>query len=204
LVGDRVKALDIWEWMNQLVFTYGYAGAFVISIFGNFTVFFPVPYILTIYAFGATLNPLILGLVSGAGSTLGEFSAYLIGRGGRKVLDKKYGDRLETAKLLVQRHGMAIIFLFAVLPLPDDLILIPLGMLRYSLKKAMTAMFVGKTIMCTAVAYAGRYSYSIIKDMFASSGLLGGVASTLLLALIVVALLKVDWVKYIDANVPGS
>jgi uncharacterized membrane protein YdjX (TVP38/TMEM64 family) len=204
LVGDRVKALDIWEWMNQLVFTYGYAGAFVISIFGNFTVFFPVPYILTIYAFGATLNPLILGLVSGAGSTLGEFSAYLIGRGGRKVLDKKYGDRLETAKLLVQRHGMAIIFLFAVLPLPDDLILIPLGMLRYSLKKAMTAMFVGKTIMCTAVAYAGRYSYSIIKDMFASSGLLGGVASTLLLALIVVALLKVDWVKYIDAKVPGS
>ena len=196
--------MDIWAWMNQTVSAYGYAGAFVISIFGNFTVFFPVPYVLTIYAFGATLNPVILGLVCGAGSTLGEFSAYLIGRGGRRVINERYGERLETAKLLVQRYGMAIIFLFAVLPLPDDLILIPLGMLRYSLKKAMTAMFVGKTIMCTAVAYAGRYSYSFIKDVFASSGLLGGVASTVLLALIVVALLKVDWTKYIDAKTPSS
>lgn len=196
--------MDIWEWMNQTVYAYGYAGAFVISIFGNFTVFFPVPYVLTIYAFGATLNPVLLGLVCGAGSTVGEFSAYLIGRGGRRVIDERYGERLETAKLLVQRYGMAIIFLFAVLPLPDDLILIPLGMLRYSLKKAMTAMFVGKTIMCTAVAYAGRYSYSFIKDVFASSGLLGGVASTVLLALIVVALLKVDWTKYLDAKTPSS
>ncbi|HUV35140.1 MAG TPA: VTT domain-containing protein [Candidatus Desulfaltia sp.] len=199
-----MKALDIWAWMNQTVSAYGYAGAFVISIFGNFTVFFPVPYVLTIYAFGATLNPVILGLVCGAGSTLGEFSAYLIGRGGRRVINERYGERLETAKLLVQRYGMAIIFLFAVLPLPDDLILIPLGMLRYSLKKAMTAMFVGKTIMCTAVAYAGRYSYSFIKDVFASSGLLGGVASTVLLALIVVALLKVDWTKYLDVKTPSS
>jgi len=196
--------LDIWEWMNQTVYTYGYAGAFFISIFGNFTIFFPVPYILTVYAFGATLNPILLGLVCGAGSTIGEFSAYLIGRGGRRVVDERYGERLETAKLLVQRYGMTIIFLFAILPLPDDLILIPLGMLRYSLKKAMTAMFVGKTIMCTAVAYAGRYSYSFIKDVFASSGLLGGVASTVLLALIVVALLKVDWTKYLDAKKPSS
>lgn len=196
--------MDIWLWMNQTVTTYGYAGAFTISIFGNFTVFFPVPYVLTIYAFGATLNPIILGLVCGAGSTVGEFSAYLIGRGGRRVIDERYGERLETAKLLVQRYGMAIIFLFAVLPLPDDLILIPLGMLRYSLKKAMTAMFVGKTIMCTAVAYAGRYSYSFIKDVFASSGFLGGLASTVLLALIVVALLKVDWTKYLDARTPSS
>ena len=193
-----MRALDIWGWMNQIVSTYGYTGAFIISIFGNFTIFFPVPFILTIYAFGSTLNPLILGLVSGLGSTLGEFSAYLIGRGGRRVVDEKYGERLESTKRLIQRYGVAIIFLFAVLPLPDDLILIPLGMLRYSLRKAMIAMFVGKTIMCTAVAYAGRYSYSFIRDMFASSGFVGGLASTLLLALIVIALLKVDWAKYID------
>jgi len=191
---------DIWAWMGNLVASYGYAGAFLISIFGNFTVFFPVPFVLTIYAFGATLNPLTLGIVCGAGSTIGEFSAYLIGRGGRRVIDERYGKRLETAKLLVQRYGMAVIFAFAVLPLPDDLILIPLGMLRYNLKKAMTAMFLGKTIMCVAVAYAGRYSYTFIRDIFASSGLLGGLASTLLLAAIVIALIKIDWTKYLDAR----
>ncbi len=195
---------DIWAWMGNLVASYGYAGAFLISIFGNFTVFFPVPFVLTIYAFGATLNPLILGLVCGVGSTIGEFSAYLIGRGGRSVINDRYGERLETAKLLVQEYGMAVIFVFAVLPLPDDLILIPLGMLRYSLKKAMVAMLLGKTIMCVAVAYAGRYSYTLIRDVFASSGILGGLASTLLLAVIVYAMIKIDWTKYVDVKKPES
>lgn len=190
--------MDIWNWMSNLVATYGYLGAFIISIFGNFTVFFPVPFVITIYAFGATLNPLLLGLSCGLGSTIGEFSAYLIGRGGRRVLDDKYGKQLETAKLLVQKHGMAIIFLFAVTPLPDDLILIPLGMLRYNLKKAMLAMFVGKFLMCTSVAYAGRYSYSLIRDIFASSGWVGGFASTILLIIITYLLLKVDWTKFIE------
>jgi uncharacterized membrane protein YdjX (TVP38/TMEM64 family) len=191
---------DIWAWMGNLVASYGYAGAFLISMFGNFTVFFPVPFVLTIYAFGATLNPLILGLVCGVGSTIGEFSAYLIGRGGRSVINDRYGERLETAKLLVQEYGMAVIFAFAVLPLPDDLILIPLGMLKYSLKKAMVAMLLGKTIMCVAVAYAGRYSYTLIRDVFASSGILGGLASTLLLAVIVYAMIKIDWTKYVDVK----
>ena len=195
---------DIWAWMGDLVASYGYAGAFLISIFGNFTVFFPVPFVLTIYAFGATLNPLVLGLVCGAGSTVGEFSAYLIGRGGRRVINDRYGKRLETAKLLVQEYGMAVIFAFAVLPLPDDLILIPLGMLRYNLRKAMIAMFLGKTVMCVAVAYAGRYSYTLVRDIFASSGVLGGLASTLLLAVIVYAMIKIDWTKYVEIKKPDS
>jgi len=193
--------VDLWSWMGDIVANYGYMGAFLISIFGNFTVFFPVPFVVTIYAFGATLNPLLLGLACGIGSTIGEFSAYLIGRGGRRVIDERYGKRLETAKLLVQKYGMTIIFLFAVLPLPDDLILIPLGMLKYSLKRAMTAMFLGKFIMCTVVAYAGRYSYSIIMDVFASSGWLGGVASTFLLVIVIYVMLKVDWVKFIDSDI---
>jgi len=195
---------DIWAWMGDLVASYGYAGAFLISIFGNFTVFFPVPFVLTIYAFGATLNPFVLGLVCGVGSTVGEFSAYLIGRGGRRVINDKYGKRLETAKLLVQEYGMAVIFAFAVLPLPDDLILIPLGMLRYNLRKAMIAMFLGKTVMCVAVAYAGRYSYTLVRDIFASSGVLGGLASTLLLAVIIYAMIKIDWTKYVDIKKPEN
>ena len=59
--------LDLWSWMSTLVTNYGYVGAFFISLFGNFTIFFPVPFAITIYAFGATLNPIILGVVCGLG-----------------------------------------------------------------------------------------------------------------------------------------
>ncbi len=186
--------------MNDLVANYGYTGAFFISTFGNFTVFFPVPFVLTIYAFGATLNPLMLGLVCGLGSTVGEFSAYLIGMGGRRVLHDRYSKQLDTAKKLVEKYGVAIIFLFALLPLPDDLILIPLGMMKFDIKRAIAAMFAGKFLMCTAVAYAGRYSYTIIRDVFASSGWLGGVLSTGLMIVFIYAMLKIDWSKFIEED----
>ncbi|UCH57781.1 MAG: VTT domain-containing protein [Candidatus Bathyarchaeota archaeon] len=190
--------MDIWGWMGNLVQNYGYAGAFLISIFGNFTIFFPVPFTITIYAFGATLNPFLLGLVCGVGSTIGEFSAYLVGRGGRKVIEGRYEKRFESAKLLIQRYGMAIIFIFALLPLPDDLILIPLGVLRYDLKKAMTAAFLGKFAMCTIVAYAGLFSYTIVRDLFESGGMIGGIASVILLVVILVAMMRIDWTKFIE------
>jgi membrane protein YqaA with SNARE-associated domain len=195
-----VTKADIWGWMGNIVGQYGYLGAFFISIFGNFTIFFPVPFTITIYIFGASLNPLLLGIVCGIGSTIGEFSAYIVGRGGRRVLDKRYGERLESAKLLVQRYGMLVIFLFALLPLPDDLILVPLGMLKYNLKKAMVAMFIGKTLMCTVIAYAGRFSYDFIMEIFKSGGMLGGLASVFLLVLVLIAMVRIDWTKFIDTN----
>jgi len=193
--------MDLWGWMAQVVQQYGYAGAFIISIVGNFTVFLPVPYAITIYTFGATLDPLFLGIVSGLGSTIGEFSAYLIGVGGRKVLEDRYGSRFDTAKLLVEKHGMLIIFLFALLPLPDDLILVPLGMMKYDLKKALVAAFLGKLGMSLLLAYAGRYSFSFIKSLFDSGGYIGGVVSTVLLILIIVAMIKVDWTRFIDPEI---
>jgi membrane protein YqaA with SNARE-associated domain len=189
--------VDIWAWMTSLVSTYGYIGAFAISLFGNFTIFFPVPFTLTIYAFGSTLNPLYLGLVCGIGSTIGEFSAYLIGRGGRKVLDERYEKRLDTAKILIQEYGMLVIFVFALLPLPDDLILIPLGILKYSIRKAMIAMFIGKTLMCTTVAYGGKYSYEVVKEIFASGGIIGGITSAFLLGVVILIMLKIDWTQLI-------
>ena len=192
-----IIALNLFDWMGKFVADYGYFGAFLISIFGNFTVFFPIPHAITIYAFGSVLNPLILGLSCGVGSTIGEFSAYLIGWGGRTVLEERYGKRLESAKLLIEEYGMLAIFLFALLPLPDDLILIPLGVLRYDLRKALISMFIGKTLMCTFVAYAGKYSYSIVAEIFASSGILGGVVSLVLLVLILYGMIKIDWTKLI-------
>ena len=192
--------MDVWGWMGDLVANYGYTGAFFISLFGNFTIFFPVPFAITIYAFGATLNPLLLGIVCGVGSTIGELTAYLVGWGGGAMLSKRYSKRLESAKLLVQRYGMTVIFLFSLLPLPTDLVLVPLGMLRYDLKKAMIAMSVGKVLMCITVAYAGRFSYTFVKDVFASSGFLGGFVSVVLLAITIIALIKIDWTQFIGTD----
>ena len=52
--------------------------------------------------------------------------------------------------------------------------------------------------MCTVIAYAGRYSYSFVMDIFASSGWLGGVLSTLLLIVLIYAMIKIDWTKFVE------
>ena len=188
---------DFWIWMDAFAKTYGYVGAFVVSIIGNVTIFFPVPYAIVIYALGMSLDPILLGISCGLGSTIGEFSSYFLGRGGRKLIEKRYGKRLESAKLLVQRFGMLAIFAFAVLPIPDDLIMIPMGMMEYSMKKLFAAMLAGKTILGLTLAYAGRYSFSFIRDLFESGGIMTGIISTVLIILLIVAMLKIDWTRFI-------
>jgi membrane protein YqaA with SNARE-associated domain len=122
------------------------------------------PFALLVYAFGSTLNPLLLGLVSGLGSTLGEMFSYFLGWGGRKVIEGRYGSRLDAVEKLIDRYGALTVFLVAILPLPDDLLLIPLGMIS-DIKKTFSDV-VGKTLMCTP-SVAG-FSFSYLRDVFAS------------------------------------
>lgn len=196
----RLVMLDLWSWLDGLVETYGYFGFFVISIFGCMSVFLPVPYVLTIYAFGSQLDPILLGIVCGLGSAIGEFSAYFIGRGGRQLLEKKYGKRLDSAKLLIQRYGAFGLFLFAATPLPDDLLFIVLGLIKFDLKKALFACFLGKWLMCTIIAYAGKFSYEFVLKMFEGGGFLGVAAGFIILALVIVAMLRIDWTKYLPSK----
>ena len=190
--------MDFWVWMNGLVYTYGYLGAFIACIIGNVTIIIPVPFALIVYAFGSVLNPLFLGIVCGVGSTIGEMSSYLVGRGGRRVIESRYGDRLDMVEKLVEKHGMLVVFLVALLPIPDDLLLIPLGLMKYSVEKTMIAMLFGKTLICLFLAYAGAYSFTYLRDAYATGGEIGVIAGIILLVVFVVALLKVDWGKILD------
>ena len=190
--------MDIWAWMMELVTVYGYWGAFAVCILGNFSIIIPIPFALIVYAFGSTLNPLLLGLVSGLGSTIGEMVSYFLGWGGRKMIENRYGSRLDAVEKLIDRYGALSVFLVALLPIPDDLLLIPLGMMKFDIKKTFIAMLLGKTIMCILLAYAGAFSFSYLRDIFASGGVVGGVASVVLLVVIIIAMLKIDWAKMLE------
>ena len=48
---------------------------------------------------------------------------------------------------LFDRYGPAAIFFFALTPLPDDLLFIPLGVMRYPFLKAFIPALFGKTLM---------------------------------------------------------
>ncbi|MHA1237740.1 MAG: YqaA family protein [Candidatus Odinarchaeia archaeon] len=177
-----------------------YLGAFIISTFGNFTVFLPIPYALAVILLGAQpfIEPLILAVVCGFGSAIGELSAYAIGWGGRKFIEKKYSRSLNSMKVIIERYGFAAIVLFAATPLPDDMLLIPLGVLKYNLYKTLVASILGKTMLCAVLAYGGRFSWSFIEFIFTGSGAIGTVIGIVGTVLLVYVMFRLDWEQILN------
>ena len=198
---DVIQQLS--AWMESLALQYGYFGIFLISLVGALSIFFPIPYTVIIFTLGGTFEPLWIAVAAGMGSAVGEFSGYLIGFGGRRVISEKYKKKMEFLMRLFDRFGPVMIFLFALTPLPDDLLFIPLGVIRYSLVRAFIPALIGKICMNFIVAYSGRFSIQIIRDIFGVesgwiSALIGMVLAIVLLIFVFVIMFKVDWEKLFE------
>jgi membrane protein DedA with SNARE-associated domain len=108
---------------------------------------------------------------------------------------------MEFMVKLFDKYGPAAIFFFALTPLPDDLLFIPLGVMRYPFWKAFIPALLGKTAMSFILAFAGQQSIEFIEVVFGGSGLLGTVITVALLVVIIVAMIKIDWEKLFEKHV---
>jgi membrane protein YqaA with SNARE-associated domain len=195
---------DIFNWMMSVGLQYGYFGVFALSLVGAMSILFPVPDSLAVFTLSGlrvggnyVFEPVWIAAVAGVGSTIGEFSGYLLGFGGRKKITEKYKKNVDFLVKVFNRFGAVAIFIFALTPLPDDLIFIPLGVMRYNPLKAMLAAVAGKFFMGLIIAYGGRYSVEFVQDVF---GVGGEFMSSLLVfvagVIVTIVLFKVDWEKY--------
>ncbi len=144
---------------------YGYLGAFLISLAFNATIILPLPSVLLLLALGAAFNPVLVGLVSAAGGTLGETTGYVLGYSGRQVArgDKRY-MRVEG---WMKRWGAWAIFVFAVIPVPLlDIAGIVAGALRFPVWKFLLACWAGKSIKYVGLALAGAWGWETVLRFF--------------------------------------
>ena len=58
----------------------GYVGAFFISLVSSASVILPTPGFVSIFEMGKYLDPLLLGIIAGIGSTIGEMTADYAGK----------------------------------------------------------------------------------------------------------------------------
>jgi len=188
--------------MQQLAQTYGYLGIFTISLIGAVSIFFPIPYTVVIFWLGSTgdFDPFLIALTAGMGSAVGELSGYLLGYYGRKVIKKERRRKMEFMVKVFDRFGPVAIFLFALTPLPDDLLFIPLGIMHYSLVKAFIPALIGKTCMNFIVAYGGSVTNQFIKQIFGEgsdliAAVIGAFLGMILFIIVMIVMLKVDWEK---------
>ncbi|MCD6229851.1 MAG: VTT domain-containing protein [Candidatus Diapherotrites archaeon] len=153
---------------------YGYLGVFLISVVGTATILFPAPYTIALFFMGSlqSFDPFLLSLVAGFGAAVGESASYLVGFAGRRLVPEKHREKIEPYRRIFERHGFAAIFVFSATPLPDDLLYIPVGMMKYPFAKFFLAAFAGKTLMSAVIIYSGFYSLSLVNGFFEGFSLL--------------------------------
>ena len=202
---------DIANWMERFAFQYGYLGIFFISLIGATSVIIPIPSSVVIFILAGLRNsagnflfePLFIAVAAGTGAAIGELSGYLVGLGGRRVIGEKYKKKMDILMKLFQRFGPIVIFVFALTPLPDDLLFIPLGVMRYKIVNAFIPALLGKFFSNLIIAYAGRLSLQLIADIFGAEGagmsfLIGTILAVILLIVVFVIMFKVDWEKHAE------
>ena len=190
-------------WLQNFAFQYGYLGIFLISLIGAMSIFVPIPYTVVIFILGGleTFDPFLIAIAAGLGAAIGEFSGYLLGVGGRKVIGERYRKRMDFITKLFKKYGSIAIFIFALTPLPDDLLFIPLGVMRYNLLRAFIPAVLGKFVSNLIIAYSGRLSLDIVKNIFGLQGegmslLVGTIIGIVLLVIVFIIMFKVDWEKH--------
>lgn len=166
MVDLAIFSEQFFEWAIFLTETWGYLGIFIVNFVGSATIFLPFPAFLITFTAAAFLNPWLVGIISGVGSAIGELTGYALGRGGGKLLDKHQKKILKRTERWTKKHGVfPVIFLFALTPLPDDIIGIIAGVIKYDIKYFFLATVLGKIILYTAIAWAGFYGINSIMGL---------------------------------------
>jgi len=163
------------DWSNLLisiatgsygfVSKWGYPGIFLVSLVSSASILLPIPNFILIFTFGSTLNPILLALFAAIGSTIGETTGYLLGLGGKEILEDKYSRQLKRIKKMFKKYGSVVwIIILGASPLPDDIAGVFCGVIKYDFKKYFIATFIGKLILYLILAYSGHYSIGWVLD----------------------------------------
>jgi len=143
------------NWVLQFG-NWGYVGAFLISLLASASLILPLPGLAIAMALGTALNPLVLGIVTGVASALGETMGYLLGSSGRSLLAGRQQRHYARLERWTRKYGALAIFVVAVLPLPIfDVAGIAAGAIGMPVWSFLLATTLGKTIKYTVTILIG-------------------------------------------------
>ncbi|MFC1872408.1 VTT domain-containing protein [Chloroflexota bacterium] len=152
--------------------SYGYLGAFLVSIVGGATYIVPVPMLAVIFALGGVVKyTWLLGIINGLGETVGALTIYMTGHGASTAIYNRAKDgRLQKfydkiMHLMESRGSMTLFVLSAILNpffYPAGL---AAGALKFGVRKYFLVCWAGKTIKGFTVAYAGYWGISWLSNI---------------------------------------
>ena len=140
------------EFIRDLIHNFGYTGIFLVAIITGFNLVVPIPAFTLLPLFiesGFNFWPSIL--VVSLGLSVADAIGYFLGKIGREIImnawERKILGRLEKIKERYEYAPLAILFLTAsFIPMPNELVVIPLAFLGYKLRLILPILFIGHLI----------------------------------------------------------
>ena len=165
IVATLLMALAVvyyWEFVRGLE-SYGYFGAFAISVLGGATIIIPVPMLAVVFALGGVMKyPVLVGVAAGLGETLGALTIYMTGYGGGTALINSSHGKIQAVYSRLVRwmrlRGSLLLFVLAAVLNPFFYpVALTAGALRFGIKRYFFICWAGKTIKGMTVAFAGYW-----------------------------------------------
>ena len=197
-----VALSDILELLKPL--ENSFLGPFIISLLCNSIPFVSLPYLLVIIGLTfkyVTLQDRILLIISSAlGATLGKVLIYFIGKGFSKLLSQRSRENLELFNKIAKKSLALAIFVFAALPLPDDVLYLPLGLTGFSLIIYFFSVFLGKLFLKSVAVFYGSLLTSLSEELGYQ------IIPVFVIASIIFSyyIISIDWSKIVEAHMEGG
>ncbi len=105
-------------------------------------------------------------------------------------LGEKQRKRLDSDREKMKKWAFLLLFTAAATPIPDEPVVIPLGLMKYSPFKFFTAFLLGKLSITIFGAFFGAWTKSALSEWFSPEAMIA--LSIALTVIITIILLKVD------------
>jgi uncharacterized membrane protein YdjX (TVP38/TMEM64 family) len=137
----------------------GYLGLFIICFIINMIPFLsPSNMVLS----GAAMlllpafNPILVGVIIAISATAAKLIHFFVVRGSRMILSEERLKSLDSEEQRVKKWGAFALFIAAASPVPDDPLIVYVGLAKYSTWKFIVSYFIGKvavTILGALIGY---------------------------------------------------
>ncbi len=138
-------------------------------------------------------NPFEIGLIVSFGAAAAKSVHYLITYFIGKRLGAERRQHLDRLAPRVQRWGALALFIAAATPIPDEPVVVPMGLLKYNPAKFFVAFFLGKLVITIPGAYLGKMAEDFLSPAITPEII--AVASVILTIIVTIILLRVDTIE---------
>jgi membrane protein YqaA with SNARE-associated domain len=187
---------DIIQFITEMI-SQGYVGLFIICFIINMIPFLSPSNmvlagaaVLTFSILGPVglVEAVIIGIVVAITATLAKLIHFYVVRGSRVILSEERLNSLDSEKQRVEKWGALALFIAAASPVPDDPLIVYVGLTKYNTAKFLLSYFTGKVTVTIAGAVIALFGLALGGGFFESMPIV--VASIALTAIITGILFK--------------